>query len=78
MTSRQSSKCSDAGKQQAESLTKHLPDKVCQISPVPPKQLTLADLVRLLENLPRPDDAYFDDVEKATRNEPTIPESRWE
>jgi antitoxin (DNA-binding transcriptional repressor) of toxin-antitoxin stability system len=53
-------------------------EPVCQISPIPAKQFTLADLARLLKTLPRPDDAFFDDVEEATRNEPTIPESPWE
>jgi antitoxin (DNA-binding transcriptional repressor) of toxin-antitoxin stability system len=52
-------------------------EPMCRIAPVPPAQRTVRDLVRLLQALPRPDDAYLDAVEEVANNQPVLPESPW-
>ncbi len=53
-------------------------EPICEISPIKPLRFTGADLSALLRSLPKPDAGYWDTVEAATREEPTIPESPWE
>ncbi|MBK8253202.1 MAG: hypothetical protein IPK82_11120 [Polyangiaceae bacterium] len=38
---------------------------------------TARDLVRLLQEAPRPDDAYLDAVTEIAQNQPTLPETPW-
>ena len=53
-------------------------EPVCEISHVKPMRFTGADFLTLLHSLPKPDPAFWSAVEKATRQEPVIPESPWE
>jgi antitoxin (DNA-binding transcriptional repressor) of toxin-antitoxin stability system len=53
-------------------------EDVCRIGPVESHPLTGERLVELLRALPRPDDAYLDDVERAARDQPELPASPWE
>ena len=51
---------------------------VCEMSPVMPPRFTGADLLGLLRSLPKPDAGFWDAVEGATRQQPSIPEAPWE
>lgn len=53
-------------------------EPVCEISPVKPLRFTGADLLVLLRSLPKPDAAFWDAVEEATRQETGVPASPWE
>ena len=53
-------------------------EPVCEMSHVKSARFTGADLVALLNSLPKPDPAYWDAVELATRQKPMVPESQWE
>jgi antitoxin (DNA-binding transcriptional repressor) of toxin-antitoxin stability system len=53
-------------------------EPMCRIAPVSPARRTVRDLVRLLQAMPPPDDAYLDVVEEIAKNQPTLPESPWE
>jgi hypothetical protein len=53
-------------------------EPVCKMSHVKSARFSGADLLALLHSVPRPDPAYWDAVEEATRQEPSVPESRWE
>lgn len=53
-------------------------EPVCEISHVKPMRFTGADFLALLHSLPKPDPAFWNAVEKATRQEPAVPESPWE
>ena len=53
-------------------------EPVCRIVPAgPPPQCTLIELARLLSTIPKPDPAFWDEVEALTRNQPSVPESSW-
>jgi hypothetical protein len=51
---------------------------VCEMSHVKPLRFTGTDFFTLLNSLPKPDSAFWDTVEEATRQMPTVPESPWE
>lgn len=53
-------------------------EPICRISPVSPARRTAKDLVRLLQEAPRPDDAYLDAVTEIAQNQPTLSETPWE
>ena len=53
-------------------------EPMCRITPVSPARRSVRDLVRLLQAMPPPDDAYLDAVEAITKNQPRLPESPWE
>lgn len=53
-------------------------EDVCRIGPAQPRSMTTEAFVALLKRLPRPDDAYLDEVEKVARNQPEVPPSPWE
>src|SRR4030095_16988951 len=53
-------------------------EPVCEISHVKPMRFTGADFLTLLHSLPKPDPAFWNAVETATRQEPAVPESPWE
>jgi antitoxin (DNA-binding transcriptional repressor) of toxin-antitoxin stability system len=53
-------------------------EPICRIAPVAPARRTTRDLVRLLQEVPRPDDAYLDTVAEIAQNQPTSPETPWE
>lgn len=53
-------------------------EPICMITPIAPPRRTVTDLVRLLEEAPRPDDAYLDAVTEAAQNQPILPETPWE
>lgn len=46
---------------------------VCRISPAAPPRRTVADLVRLLGEGPRPDTEYVQALEEAVRTQPALP-----
>jgi antitoxin (DNA-binding transcriptional repressor) of toxin-antitoxin stability system len=50
---------------------------VCRIVPAGPPRFTLADLSELLSAIPKPDPAFWDEVEALSRNQPDAPESPW-
>lgn len=45
-------------------------EPVCRLSPVETKKFTIADMVTLLESIPKPDPEYWDDLEEIIRNQP--------
>lgn len=54
-------------------------EPICRITPVSsPVRFTGKDLVKLLEQVPRPDDGYLEAVEAAATEQPTLPGSPWE
>lgn len=53
-------------------------EPVCEMSHVKPARFRGADFLALLHSVPKPDRAYWDAVEEAARQEPGVPESRWE
>jgi antitoxin (DNA-binding transcriptional repressor) of toxin-antitoxin stability system len=53
-------------------------EPVCEISHVKPVRFTGADFLTLLHSLPKPDPGFWNAVEKATRQQPAVPESPWE
>jgi hypothetical protein len=53
-------------------------EPVCEMSHVKPLRFTGADLLALLDSLPKPDRAFWAAVEDATRQTPAVPDSPWE
>lgn len=53
-------------------------EPICTISPVKPQPCTGADIVALLRSLPKPDAAFWDAVEDATKQYSKLPKSPWE
>lgn len=51
---------------------------VCRIVPAGTPKFTVRDMVELLKTVPKPDEEYWDVLENINRNQPPIPESRWE
>lgn len=49
-----------------------------ELRPAAPVRFTGPDLLTLLRSLPPVDEEFFDDVETAARNQPSLPESPWE
>ncbi len=52
-------------------------EPVCRIVPAGPPKCTLTDLSNLLSAIPKPDPAFWDEVEALTKNQPHVPESSW-
>jgi prevent-host-death family protein len=52
-------------------------EPVCRIVPAGPPPSTLADLARLLSAVPKPDPAFWDEVEALTKNQSDAPPSSW-
>jgi len=52
-------------------------EPICEISPVKPLRFTGSDLLGLLRSLPKPDRAFWDAVEEATRQPPSVPKAPW-
>jgi hypothetical protein len=53
-------------------------EPVCEMSHIKPLRFTGADLLTLLDSLPKPDRAFWDAVEDATRQTQAVPDSPWE
>lgn len=53
-------------------------EPVCEMSRVKPPRFTGADFLTLLHSLPETDLGFWDTLQDATRQEPTVPESPWE
>ena len=53
-------------------------EPVCEIVPARRPGLRVADLRAVLRSLPEVDDGYWDAVEDAARNQPTVQSSPWE
>jgi hypothetical protein len=53
-------------------------EAICAMTPVQPPRFTGADVIGVLRSLPKPDKGFWDDVEAATRQKVTVPESPWE
>ena len=49
-----------------------------ELRPVRPVRFTARELQTLLRSLPPVDEEFFDDVERAVLEQPTVPESSWE
>jgi prevent-host-death family protein len=52
-------------------------EPVCRIVPAGPPRCTLGDLSKLLSAIPKPDSAFWDQVEAITKNQGVVPESSW-
>ena len=50
---------------------------VCRIVPVETKGMSVREFAEVLESAPKPDPGYWDDVEKAIRDQPSLPDVRW-
>jgi len=53
-------------------------EPVCEIIPARPLARTVADLVRLLRSIPKPDKEYWDTLEDITTHQPPLPPSLWQ
>ena len=53
-------------------------EPVCEMSHVKPMRFTGGDVLNLLHTLPKPDAGFWDAVDNATRQAPTVPKSPWE
>ncbi len=53
-------------------------EPICTISPVKPLSCMGADIAVLLHSLPKPDAAFWDSVEEATKHYSKLPRSPWE
>ena len=51
---------------------------VCRIVPARPAKFTLREFAQLLKTIPKPDPAYWDDLEGIQRKQPPLPDSPWE
>lgn len=51
---------------------------VGELGPAAARSFTLADLAALLREGPKPDDAYWDELECLLRGQPTVAPSPWE
>jgi antitoxin (DNA-binding transcriptional repressor) of toxin-antitoxin stability system len=52
-------------------------EPVCEIIPARPVTRTVADLVRALRSIPKPDDEYWETVEDLTTHQQPLPRSPW-
>ena len=52
-------------------------DAVCRIIPAGPSRFTLTELSELLSTDPKPDSAFWDEVEALTRTQSSVPKSPW-
>ena len=52
-------------------------EPVCRISPAAAPRRTLADLVRVLQTLPKPDREYLDEVARTQKRQPRLPKNPW-
>jgi antitoxin (DNA-binding transcriptional repressor) of toxin-antitoxin stability system len=53
-------------------------EQICHITPARPVARTVADLVRFLQSIPKPDDEYWETVEDLTKHQPSLPSSPWQ
>ena len=54
-------------------------EPVCRLVPAGPRKFTVADMVALLQSLPKPDPGYWDDLEQIQKEQkPEVAASRWE
>ncbi len=53
-------------------------EAVCEISPAKPVTSTVADFVRLIRSVPKPDNEYFEILEELRKSQPRIAPSPWE
>lgn len=53
-------------------------EPVCEIIPARPVTRTVAELVRLLRSIPKPDDEYGDTLEDITTHQSPLPLSPWQ
>jgi prevent-host-death family protein len=52
-------------------------EAVCRIVPARPARLTLNELSLLLDTIPKPDAAFWDELEALSKRQPKVPESAW-
>jgi antitoxin (DNA-binding transcriptional repressor) of toxin-antitoxin stability system len=52
-------------------------EPVCEIIPARPVTRTVADLVRALRTIPKPDDEYWDTLADLTKHQQPLPPSPW-
>ncbi len=52
-------------------------EPVCEIVPARPVTRTVADLVRALRSIPKPDDEYWETLEDITKHQQPLPPSPW-
>ena len=52
-------------------------EPVCRISPAQASHRTVSDLVRILNEIPKPDEEYLRIVERLAKRQPPIPKQTW-
>lgn len=52
-------------------------EAVCRMTPAAPRRLTLAELARLLREIPHPDHGYASEVRRAVGRQGRAPRSPW-
>jgi len=52
-------------------------EPICEIVPARPVMRTVADLVRALRSIPKPDDEYWDNLGDITKHQQSLPPSPW-
>ncbi len=52
-------------------------EAVCMIVPAGPRPFTLNNLADLLSTIPKPDPAFWDEVEALAKHQPNVPEPSW-
>jgi len=52
-------------------------EPLCRITPVGASKRTVADLVRVLRSVPKPDEGYWKAVEGAIKSQPKPPRPPW-
>jgi antitoxin (DNA-binding transcriptional repressor) of toxin-antitoxin stability system len=58
-------------------LVERAGELACEIVPAKPTRVTVDDLRALVDSLPPVDPGYWDAVERASREQPDLPESPW-
>ena len=54
-------------------------EPVCRLIPARPRKFTLRDMDALLSSTPKPDPAFWEDLERIRKEQsPEVPKSRWE
>jgi prevent-host-death family protein len=52
-------------------------EPICRIIPARPVARTAAEVLRLLDSMPKPDPGYWDTLEEITKRQPALPDSPW-
>jgi prevent-host-death family protein len=53
-------------------------EPICEIVPARPSRSTVADFIKLMRSLPKPDKGYLELLEELRRTQPKVAPSPWE